>query len=170
MCLTMRLCCSSASEDLGCRRGDFSRKHYGSVELVSPTHNALICLLLSLCLSVTDSSSSFPPSSLLILLIMISPPFLPLSVISFPSFLLAWTDNRGGLMSHDILGVVQQCALPEPVWITMGAPLTVMPAQPLKFMFCFDAAAQCVSLWLITKLLSHCCFGELCVRVHVPPL
>uniref|UniRef100_A0A674EM68 GTPase-activating Rap/Ran-GAP domain-like protein 3 n=1 Tax=Salmo trutta TaxID=8032 RepID=A0A674EM68_SALTR len=29
----MRLCCSSASEDLGCRRGDFSRKHYGSVEL-----------------------------------------------------------------------------------------------------------------------------------------
>lgn len=28
--------CSSASEDLGCRRGDFSRKHYGSVELVSP--------------------------------------------------------------------------------------------------------------------------------------
>lgn len=32
---TMRLCCSSASEDLGCRRGDFSRKHYGSVELVS---------------------------------------------------------------------------------------------------------------------------------------
>ncbi|KAK9532370.1 hypothetical protein VZT92_009757 [Zoarces viviparus] len=34
MCLTMRLCCSSASEDLGCRRGDFSRKHYGSVELL----------------------------------------------------------------------------------------------------------------------------------------
>uniref|UniRef100_A0A674D0D2 GTPase-activating Rap/Ran-GAP domain-like protein 3 n=1 Tax=Salmo trutta TaxID=8032 RepID=A0A674D0D2_SALTR len=31
---TMRLCCSSASEDLGCRRGDFSRKHYGSVELL----------------------------------------------------------------------------------------------------------------------------------------
>lgn len=30
------LFCSSASEDLGCRRGDFSRKHYGSVELVSP--------------------------------------------------------------------------------------------------------------------------------------
>ncbi|CAF97116.1 unnamed protein product, partial [Tetraodon nigroviridis] len=26
--------CSSASEDLGCRRGDFSRKHYGSVELL----------------------------------------------------------------------------------------------------------------------------------------
>lgn len=25
---------SSASEDLGCRRGDFSRKHYGSVELL----------------------------------------------------------------------------------------------------------------------------------------
>ncbi|TKS84755.1 GTPase-activating Rap/Ran-GAP domain-like protein 3 [Collichthys lucidus] len=24
----------SASEDLGCRRGDFSRKHYGSVELL----------------------------------------------------------------------------------------------------------------------------------------
>uniref|UniRef100_A0A671W081 GTPase-activating Rap/Ran-GAP domain-like protein 3 n=1 Tax=Sparus aurata TaxID=8175 RepID=A0A671W081_SPAAU len=34
VCLTMRLCCSSASEDLGCRRGDFSRKHYGSVELL----------------------------------------------------------------------------------------------------------------------------------------
>uniref|UniRef100_A0A3B4TYM8 GTPase-activating Rap/Ran-GAP domain-like protein 3 n=1 Tax=Seriola dumerili TaxID=41447 RepID=A0A3B4TYM8_SERDU len=30
----MRLCYSSASEDLGCRRGDFSRKHYGSVELL----------------------------------------------------------------------------------------------------------------------------------------
>uniref|UniRef100_A0A3B3QBF9 GTPase-activating Rap/Ran-GAP domain-like protein 3 n=1 Tax=Paramormyrops kingsleyae TaxID=1676925 RepID=A0A3B3QBF9_9TELE len=28
------LCCSSASEDLGCRRGEFSRKHYGSVELL----------------------------------------------------------------------------------------------------------------------------------------
>uniref|UniRef100_A0A3B1J4L5 GTPase-activating Rap/Ran-GAP domain-like protein 3 n=1 Tax=Astyanax mexicanus TaxID=7994 RepID=A0A3B1J4L5_ASTMX len=28
------LCFSSASEDLGCRRGDFSRKHYGSVELL----------------------------------------------------------------------------------------------------------------------------------------
>ncbi|KAI2664629.1 GTPase-activating Rap/Ran-GAP domain-like protein 3 [Labeo rohita] len=26
--------CSSASEDLGCRRGEFSRKHYGSVELI----------------------------------------------------------------------------------------------------------------------------------------
>lgn len=26
---------SSVSEDLGCRRGEFSRKHYGSVELVS---------------------------------------------------------------------------------------------------------------------------------------
>ncbi|MED6261066.1 GTPase-activating Rap/Ran-GAP domain-like protein 3 [Ataeniobius toweri] len=25
----------SASEDLGCRRGDFSRKHYGSVELLA---------------------------------------------------------------------------------------------------------------------------------------
>lgn len=42
MCLTMCLCYSSASEDLGCRRGDFSRKHYGSVELVSPSHSALI--------------------------------------------------------------------------------------------------------------------------------
>uniref|UniRef100_A0A6Q2WW46 GTPase-activating Rap/Ran-GAP domain-like protein 3 n=1 Tax=Esox lucius TaxID=8010 RepID=A0A6Q2WW46_ESOLU len=31
---TVRLCYSSASEDLGCRRGDFSRKHYGSVELL----------------------------------------------------------------------------------------------------------------------------------------
>lgn len=28
-------CSSSVSEDLGCGRGDFSRKHYGSVELVS---------------------------------------------------------------------------------------------------------------------------------------
>uniref|UniRef100_A0A672RL02 GTPase-activating Rap/Ran-GAP domain-like protein 3 n=1 Tax=Sinocyclocheilus grahami TaxID=75366 RepID=A0A672RL02_SINGR len=28
------LFCSSASEDLGCRRGEFSRKHYGSVELL----------------------------------------------------------------------------------------------------------------------------------------
>uniref|UniRef100_A0A673B6Z8 GTPase-activating Rap/Ran-GAP domain-like protein 3 n=1 Tax=Sphaeramia orbicularis TaxID=375764 RepID=A0A673B6Z8_9TELE len=34
MCLTMHFCYSSASEDLGCRRGDFSRKHYGSVELL----------------------------------------------------------------------------------------------------------------------------------------
>uniref|UniRef100_A0A8C6UR60 GTPase-activating Rap/Ran-GAP domain-like protein 3 n=1 Tax=Neogobius melanostomus TaxID=47308 RepID=A0A8C6UR60_9GOBI len=30
----MHFSCSSASEDLGCRRGDFSRKHYGSVELL----------------------------------------------------------------------------------------------------------------------------------------
>ncbi|XP_053551903.1 GTPase-activating Rap/Ran-GAP domain-like protein 3, partial [Bombina bombina] len=29
-----RLCSSSVSEDLGCRRGEFSRKHYGSVELL----------------------------------------------------------------------------------------------------------------------------------------
>ncbi|XP_043913822.1 GTPase-activating Rap/Ran-GAP domain-like protein 3 [Protopterus annectens] len=28
------VCTSSASEDLGCRRGEFSRKHYGSVELL----------------------------------------------------------------------------------------------------------------------------------------
>lgn len=42
-CLTVSLSYSSASEDLGCRRGDFSRKHYGSVELVSPTHSALVC-------------------------------------------------------------------------------------------------------------------------------
>lgn len=46
MCVTMCLFYSSASEDLGCRRGDFSRKHYGSVELVSPTHTARLCLLL----------------------------------------------------------------------------------------------------------------------------
>ncbi|KPP64751.1 hypothetical protein Z043_116871, partial [Scleropages formosus] len=32
--LMLCLCCSSASEDLGCRRGEFSRKHYGSVELL----------------------------------------------------------------------------------------------------------------------------------------
>nr|XP_031533426.1 GTPase-activating Rap/Ran-GAP domain-like protein 3 isoform X2 [Vicugna pacos] len=30
----MHFCSSSVSEDLGCRRGDFSRKHYGSVELL----------------------------------------------------------------------------------------------------------------------------------------
>lgn len=29
---------------------------------------------------------------------------------------MAWMDNRGGLMSHDMQGVVQGCALP--VWIT----------------------------------------------------
>lgn len=50
--LTMPLCCSSASEDLGCRRGDFSRKHYGSVELVS----------LILCALFVWSSLSSPPS------------------------------------------------------------------------------------------------------------
>lgn len=58
--LTVPLCYSSASEDLGCRRGDFSRKHYGSVELVSPTHSALTSLLLSfvsLSLSVCLSCS-----------------------------------------------------------------------------------------------------------------
>lgn len=110
MCLTMRLCCSSASEDLGCRRGDFSRKHYGSVELVSPIHNAFSCLLLSLCLSVTPHPLC--PSSTSLILLMVFPPFLPLPVIAFPFFLLAWVDNRGGLMSHDVLGVVQQCALP----------------------------------------------------------
>uniref|UniRef100_A0A8C7XVQ2 GTPase-activating Rap/Ran-GAP domain-like protein 3 n=1 Tax=Oryzias sinensis TaxID=183150 RepID=A0A8C7XVQ2_9TELE len=32
--VTMFFRYSSASEDLGCRRGDFSRKHYGSVELL----------------------------------------------------------------------------------------------------------------------------------------
>uniref|UniRef100_A0A3P9M1N9 GTPase-activating Rap/Ran-GAP domain-like protein 3 n=1 Tax=Oryzias latipes TaxID=8090 RepID=A0A3P9M1N9_ORYLA len=32
--VTMCFRYSSASEDLGCRRGDFSRKHYGSVELL----------------------------------------------------------------------------------------------------------------------------------------
>ena len=37
--LMKHFCSSSVSEDLGCRRGDFSRKHYGSVELVS-----LLCL------------------------------------------------------------------------------------------------------------------------------
>lgn len=36
MCTLMkRFYSSSVSEDLGCRRGEFSRKHYGSVELVS---------------------------------------------------------------------------------------------------------------------------------------
>lgn len=78
MCLTMHLCCSSASEDLGCRRGDFSRKHYGSVELVSPIHTALVCLLLSLCLSVSPHPLSLH-APLLILLFMIPPPFLSLS-------------------------------------------------------------------------------------------
>lgn len=33
--LMKRFYSSSVSEDLGCRRGEFSRKHYGSVELVS---------------------------------------------------------------------------------------------------------------------------------------
>lgn len=33
--LKKRFYSSSVSEDLGCRRGEFSRKHYGSVELVS---------------------------------------------------------------------------------------------------------------------------------------
>ncbi|XP_009580366.1 PREDICTED: GTPase-activating Rap/Ran-GAP domain-like protein 3, partial [Fulmarus glacialis] len=32
--LTKRFYSSSVSEDLGCRRGEFSRKHYGSVELL----------------------------------------------------------------------------------------------------------------------------------------
>uniref|UniRef100_A0A8D1H0L7 GTPase-activating Rap/Ran-GAP domain-like protein 3 n=1 Tax=Sus scrofa TaxID=9823 RepID=A0A8D1H0L7_PIG len=32
--LMKHFCSSSVSEDLGCRRGDFSRKHYGSVELL----------------------------------------------------------------------------------------------------------------------------------------
>lgn len=105
MLLTMYLFCSSASEDLGCRRGDFSRKHYGSVELVSPIHTALICLLLSL-LSQHDR--------LLILFLLTDSSLhhlrslsVSLSLIAFPSFLLAWEKNRGGLMSHDVLGVVQ---------------------------------------------------------------
>ncbi|EMP34565.1 GTPase-activating Rap/Ran-GAP domain-like protein 3, partial [Chelonia mydas] len=35
LCLLMKhFCSSSVSEDLGCRRGEFSRKHYGSVELL----------------------------------------------------------------------------------------------------------------------------------------
>uniref|UniRef100_A0A8C3K6D7 CNH domain-containing protein n=1 Tax=Calidris pygmaea TaxID=425635 RepID=A0A8C3K6D7_9CHAR len=34
ICLPHLCRCSSVSEDLGCRRGEFSRKHYGSVELL----------------------------------------------------------------------------------------------------------------------------------------
>ncbi|KAL1275063.1 hypothetical protein QQF64_027877 [Cirrhinus molitorella] len=34
ICLKYQNAYSSASEDLGCRRGEFSRKHYGSVELL----------------------------------------------------------------------------------------------------------------------------------------
>lgn len=42
-------------------------------------------------------------------------------------------------MSHDVLGVVQRCALP--VWITMGDPLTVMQDSASKVhLFCFDTA------------------------------
>lgn len=81
MCLTVCLCYSSASEDLGCRRGDFSRKHYGSVELVSPTHDLLICLFLSLCLGVTVSSRSFFSSQ--------SPLPFCLSIL-LPSSLFCW--------------------------------------------------------------------------------
>jgi hypothetical protein len=45
--LMKRFCSSSVSEDLGCRRGDFSRKHYGSVELVS-----LRCLFSCWCIDL----------------------------------------------------------------------------------------------------------------------
>lgn len=46
-------------------------------------------------------------------------------------------------MSHDVLGVVQRCALPA--WITVVAPLTVMQdsaacSASKVHLFCFDAA------------------------------
>lgn len=43
-------------------------------------------------------------------------------------------------MSHDVLGVVQRCALPA--WITVGSPLTVMQdsAASELHLFCCDAA------------------------------
>lgn len=156
MCLTMCLCYSSASEDLGCRRGDFSRKHYGSVELVSPTHDPLICSLLSV--SGRDC----------LLIPFLLPPFLCLYLFCWHVWI-----TEGGLMSHDTLGVVQWCALPG--CIALVALLVVMrvfaacSASKVNLL-CFDAAAQCVSLWLITELLSHCCFGGVCVWVCVPPL
>ncbi|MED6289563.1 hypothetical protein CHARACLAT_004154 [Characodon lateralis] len=55
----------SASEDLGCRRGDFSRKHYGSVELVSPTLNAPNSMWLPLLLSMKAPLFPFISSFLL---------------------------------------------------------------------------------------------------------
>lgn len=165
MFLTMYLFCSSASEDLGCRRGDFSRKHYGSVELVSSIHTALICLLLSLlsqhdCLLIgfllillTDSSHHLCSLSVSL--------SLSLPLIAFPSLLLAWMKNRGGLMSHDVLGVVQRCALPA--WISMAALVTMMQESKVHLVLFGGCWCRSVSLWLITKLLSHCCFRGVCM-------
>uniref|UniRef100_A0AAZ3QGP2 GTPase-activating Rap/Ran-GAP domain-like protein 3 n=1 Tax=Oncorhynchus tshawytscha TaxID=74940 RepID=A0AAZ3QGP2_ONCTS len=55
---------SSASEDLGCRRGDFSRKHYGSVELVERKRhigNDIVTIVFQF-QEGEDTSPSFKPS------------------------------------------------------------------------------------------------------------
>lgn len=71
-------------------------------------------------------------------------PSLPPSLLLLPPLFCwhGWT-TEGGLMSHDVLGVVQRCALPA--WITMGAPLAVMQdsaacSASKVHLFCFDAA------------------------------
>lgn len=158
--LTMSLLCySSASEDLGCRRGDFSRKHYGSVELVSPTHNlSLICL----CLTVSASSCFFFCSSW-------SPRLLWLFLLFSLGMDGRQREEGGGLMSHDVLGVVQWCA-PVPVgsrcgcsthsrWWCRASPAACF-SLPKFICFVLTLHSVCVSLWLITKLLSHCSSGR----------
>lgn len=93
-----------------------------------------------------------------------------------PLFLLVWMDNRGGLMSHDVLGVVQRCALPA--WITIGAPLTVMQDAVSKVhLFCFETAGAklqhsvcfcgwLLSCWVIVTLGECVCVCE----CTIPPL
>lgn len=164
VCLTMRLCCSSASEDLGCRRGDFSRKHYGSVELVSPIHSALVslcdCLLILFLLHLLIDSSPHDLPSL-----SASPCYyLPLFSVGMdgqqrgtdeswrtgcgPAMRFASVDHSG-FSTHSDVGL---CRL--------------LTSFVLFWRCRCKAAAQCVSLWLIRKLLSHCCFrGGVCVCV-----
>ena len=176
VCLTMRLCCSSASEDLGCRRGDFSRKHYGSVELVSPVHSALVslcdCPLIPFPLHLLIDSSPHDLPSL----------SLHLPGITFPSFLLAWMDNRGGTDESWRTGcgpAMRFASVDHSGFSTHGdAGLRRLLSSFVLFWRCrCEAAAQCVSLWLIRKLLSHCCFRGwecvcvcVCVWEWVPPL
>lgn len=159
MCLTMCLCYSSASEDLGCRRGDFSRKHYGSVELVSPTHDPLICLLLSLCLGVTVSSSSF---------------FSSWCPLPFCLSIFCWhvwiTEGDWWVMTYWVWSSDVLCQHGSHWMLCSWWCRTLLPAQPPKLICCVLMLLHSVflcgwllSCWVIVALRE-------CVWVYVPPL
>lgn len=97
----------------------------------------------------------FQRDCLVILLIPTFPACLS-TVVAFLSSLLARTKNRGGLMSHDVLGVAHWCALPA--WITVGFPVTVMEDSPASKvnLLCRKAvwlAVFLVNYWPVESLL-----------------